>query len=219
MAYPKSRSYKPKEYTYDIEGNQIPLDLGLMPDKPQKGKSFQEPINNMLAYRETTNDYKGPAKGKGTISTIKYLPLPTKPKESRLRWLPTEEEKLEALIEAFILWAHSEEAWDIDEFPVQYGLAPYHFRHHNGSEFWHQAFDLAKTLIALRLKRRMRELNFSGYFHKMLPLLDDNYAAYERSIKDKDSNTGSKTKIDVHFDAVPDHAWIPNKNKPRDTDV
>lgn len=210
--YGNGRQPKSKSYQWTIDGERVPLDLGKMP---------QEPPNNMTAHHK---DWHGtPAKGKSRSEMIKYLPLPDKPKESRLRRLPHEEEKLEALIEAFILWAHSDDAWDIDEFPVQYGLAPYYFRHHQGSEFWHQCFDLAKTLIALRLKKRMRDFNFNLYFSKMLPLLDNNYAEYEKSLrKDEKSLSNGKTRVlIVEADHIPDSALVKDfipKDKENDGD-
>ena len=174
----------------------------------------------MIAHHK---DWHGtPAKGKSRSEMIKYLPLPDKPKESRLRRLPHEEEKLEALIEAFILWAHSDDAWDIDEFPVQYGNCPYYFRHHKALNSGTNALIWLKPLLLFALKKCetliSTSISLKCYLFLIIIMLNTRKACV------KTKNLFLTVKLEVlivEADHIPDSALVKDfipKDKENDGD-
>jgi hypothetical protein len=191
-----------KEYMYDIYGNRVSLEQ-ITPIGEEEFKRREAQHNKTARIPRGDKYVGGPAKGISRYPMLRNIPTP--PKESRLTRmpLPTDTDVLRYLGEELLAWSLLDEALNIDDFPLKYGISPYRFYHFR-DELFQEYLDVAKSRIASRLQKLARENKLNmGYLHLALPKHDQIHREYLTEKRDKESVTGERTPITVIVDPIP----------------
>lgn len=131
---------------------------------------------------------------------------------------PKDEARQNDLIRECVNWAlENEEAMEIDDFPISKLMSPYRFKKlAETNEYFAQGLDLAKSIIASRLKKDVRSKKIDKeYLFKLLPLYSKDYSdhIYDRRDKKKEEENASRTIQYVAVPLIPDSPLVPPLKK------
>lgn len=126
---------------------------------------------------------------------------------------PSEKKDQDALIRACVDWAMKDDSMELDEFPTSLLISPYRFYNiAKTNEYFADGLQLAKALIANRLKKDVRERKLDKeYLFKLLPLYSDSYRDF---LKDRYNAVVDKLSqpIELHLHKFPSSDEVPDRD-------
>lgn len=182
-----------------------------MRKKPPKQMSSSKPGPKKSPYAPK-NPSKGPSKAvysKVPGENEKSLEKKSYTKMYNLNRPPTNKKDIEELGNQFIEWSRGEDAVIIEEFAIEKGIAPFHFRRlGDKNEYFNDCYQLVRATVAARRERIVGK----DLFKAMHPLYHDEWREYldHRAVITKDKSNASQN-ITVVMEPYPDSGKVPER--------
>ncbi len=166
------------------------------PKKVPRHMSSRSPGRRKSPQKNETSFKKGNRAIYTKVPSVSESSLPKKSYTQlySLKRPPVDPKEITTLGDAFVTWSTDDDSFILEEFAIQQGIAPSHFKRLiNKHTYFAECYEFAKAVIAARRERIVgRDL-----FKAMHPMYNDEWGAYLDARKEKENESSTQSIIVV----------------------